>query len=76
MLKLLVLAALVLAVIYFFNWVNRRPPGDWRRGDDDEDDGPGGPPSRHLGLEPDDRQDTDSDRPREPASVDDTGNIR
>lgn len=52
MLKLLVLAALLLAVIYFFSWVNRRPPGDWRRDEDDE--GPLTPTGR-IGLDDDRR---------------------
>lgn len=72
MLKLLVLAALLLAVIYFFNWVNRRPPGDWRRDDDDTGDGPDGPPGRRLGLPQESHQDTEeSARPREAAGADD-----
>lgn len=71
MLKLLILAALLLAVIYFFNWVNRRPPGDWRR-DDDAGDGPGGPPGRRLGLPQERNPDTEeATRPRETAGADD-----
>ncbi len=52
MFKLLVLVALVLAVLYFFNWINRRPPGDWRRGDDDE---PPIVPTGRLGMDPENR---------------------
>ena len=52
MLKLLVLVALVLAVLYFFTWLGRRPPGDWRR--DGEDDGPVIPTGR-IGLDDDNR---------------------
>ena len=77
MLKLLVLAALLLAVIYFFNWVNRRPPGDWRRDDDDEGDGPDGPPGRRLGLPQEKHQDTEErSRPRETAGADDDAGNR
>lgn len=39
MMKLLVFVALVLAVVYFFRWIRRRPPGDWRRGGE-SDPGP------------------------------------
>jgi hypothetical protein len=52
MLKVLVFVALVLAVLYFFTWANRRPPGDWRR--DGEDDGPLTPTGR-IGLDDDTR---------------------
>lgn len=51
MFKLLILVALVLAVLYFFTWLGRQRPGDWRRGDDD-DDGPVLPTGR-IGLEGD-----------------------
>lgn len=52
MLKLLVFLALVLAILYFFSWRNRRPPGDWRR--DDDDDGPVRPEGR-IGMDDDQR---------------------
>lgn len=52
MFKFLVFVALVLAVLYFFRWANRRPPGDWDR--DDEDEGPRHP-SGQIGLDDDRR---------------------
>ena len=74
MLKLLVLAALLLAVLYFFNWVNRRPPGDWRRGDDDEGDGPDGLPGRRLSLPQEIHPDAEeAARPRETAGAEEGG---
>lgn len=62
MLKLLIFVAFVLAILYFFSWRGRRPPGDWRRDGDDE-----GPivPTGRIGLD-DDR------RPEAPAPADDT----
>jgi hypothetical protein len=62
MLKLLVLVALVLAVLYIFSLRGRRPPGDWRR--DDDDDGPVVPTGR-IGLD-------DQNRPSAPPPPDDT----
>lgn len=52
MLKLLVLVALILAVLYFFTWLGRRRPGDWRR--DGDEDGPVIPTGR-IGLDDDRR---------------------
>ncbi len=71
MLKLLVFVALVLAILYFFSWRNRRPPGDWRR-DDDGGNRPDGPPGRRLSLPQERGQDTEKNpRPRETAGADD-----
>ncbi|MBY9066744.1 hypothetical protein K1X12_07520 [Hyphomonas sp. WL0036] len=73
MLKFLVLVALILAVLYFFNWYNRRPPGDWRRGDDG-DDAPGPTPTHRLGLDSGNPPDTEPEAP--PRETDPAGDSR
>ena len=70
MLKLLVLLALVLAVVYFFTWLGRRRPGDWGR--DEDGDGPVIPTGR-IGLE-DDRRPPPAPRPK--GDLEDAGEDR